>query len=163
MPKPPEERIAEELVRRLGQVVVSEDQQIRLAKVYRVNRDATDWTPDNNTIVVKQGLASRIPESDYPGNPPAIAYELSFMLIGFIRQSDRETKVDDSEINTIVALMKRAVTPDSDWHNFDGVSFDAVFGEVQPFVADGGGNTGAMVELFVRYRVSEYDPFLVRA
>jgi hypothetical protein len=47
----PEERIAVEILRRLKTVVVEEDQHTRLAEVYRVNRDATDWTPENNAIV----------------------------------------------------------------------------------------------------------------
>ena len=162
MPKPPEERIAEELVRRLGQVVVSEDQQIRLAKVYRVNRDATDWTPENNTIVVVQGTATRLPELDCPGNPPADAYLLEFAIVLFIRQRDRETDADQAEVNQLVALAKRAVTSTSDWYTFDGICMDAEFGETTPFVPANGSMAGASVQLNTTFRVSELDPFLVR-
>ena len=155
---PPEERIAAEIVERLAD---SEE----FANVYRVNRDATDWRPANETVVVKQGSCTRLTESDMPGNPPAIAYELTFALVGFVRQADRTTSADDIEINTIAANIKKAVVAGltNTWHTFGGICFDAGFGATEPFVTDNGAHTGAVVEVICRYRVSETDPFAVRA
>ena len=158
----PEERIAVEILRRLKTVVVEEDQHTRLAEVYRVNRDATDWTPENNAIVLVQGSASRLPELDCPGNPPANAYQLELAVVGFIRQSDREELADRSEVNQLVALAKRSITPASNWYTFGGICHDAEFGDVTPFVPSNGSLAGASVQLNVAYKVSELDPFLVR-
>ena len=158
MTQPPEERIATAIVTRL-------DADAAFANVYRVNRDATDWQPANDTVVVKQGSCTRLPESDTPGNPPAIAYELTFALVGFVRQADRTTSADDIEINTIAANIKKAVVAGltNTWHTFGGICFDAGFGATEPFVTDNGAHTGAVVEVICRYRVSETDPFAVRA
>lgn len=155
---PVEERIATAIVTRIGDDPSFES-------VTRVNRDATDWLVGNDSVAVRQGSAVRLPELDYPGNPPAIAYELTFAIVGFIRQPDRTTSADDIEINTIAANIKKAIVAGltSTWHTFGGICFDAGFGETANFVTENGAHTGAVVELTCRYRVSETDPYQVRA
>ena len=156
---PVPERIAAAIVTRL------ENSTPEFSSVTRVNRDATDWQVTNDSVVVRQGTAARLPELDYPGNPPAIAYELTFAIVGFIRQSDRIKDADDIEINTIAANIQKAIVAGltSTWHTFGGICFDASFGETVPFVTDNGAHTGAVVEVMCRYRVSETDPYTVRA
>jgi len=160
--QPVEERIAAAIVTRLNAETGPDE---AFTSVARVNRDATDWQVSNGAVAVKQGNATRITESDHPGNPPAIAYELTFAIVGFIRQSDRTTTADDIEINTIAANIKKSIVAGltNNWHTFGGICFDAGFGETVPFVTENGSHTGAVVELACRYRVSETDPYQVRS
>lgn len=162
MSKPVDEQIAEEIVSRLSAVVVTVDAQTLLAEVYRVNRDASDWTPENNSIVVKQTTATRFPEMDCPGNPPAVAYQLEFALVSFTRQPDREENADEAAINMFAALVRKAITNGSDWYTFGGLAFDAEVGEIVPFITENGAHAGAVQQLMVRFKVSELDPFVVR-
>lgn len=162
MPTAPEERIAAELMARLEIVTVTEDSGSVPATVYRVNRDATEWQPKNNSIVLKQGEQSRLPDLDCPGNPPAIAYQIQFAVVCFIRQSDRESNADAERVNNLAALARKAITNSSNWQAIDSVSFDAEITETVPFTESEGGHVGAIFTVEASYRVSELDPFVVR-
>lgn len=162
MSLPPEERIAVELVRRLEEVVVSQDGFSRTATVKRVNRDASDFTPENNTLVVVQGDSVRNPEMDCPGNPPAVSYQLELTVVAFIRQSDREPDADDTQSNELIALARKAIAPSNDWFTFDMGAFDAEFQDTTPMTLSNSSMAGGSFSLRVSYRVSERDPFLVR-
>lgn len=153
-----EEQIAAELVARLEAV----DFELEDVTVYRVNRDATEWQPKDKSIVVVQGEATRMPEMDCPGNPPAIAYDIEFAIVCFARQSDREKTPEMTKVNNFVATAKKGVTNSTDWHRFGSICFDAEFGNTIPFTPIDGALSGASVQLNCRYRVSELDPFVVR-
>jgi len=160
----PAERIIRELVRRLESATLFSDGKPTAVEVVRPNRDASNWSPKDNTVLVMQGESARLPGMDLPGNPPAVAYALTLTLAGFARQSDRSTLPDDSESNELAGVIQRAVTGgDADWHTFGGVALDARFGDVATFPRTSDSHSGATVELTVHYRVSELDPFEVRS
>ncbi len=158
----PDERIATTLISRLETVTVDEPDGVVPVTVYRVNRDATDWKPKNNSIVLKQGETSRLPDLDCPGNPPAMAYEIQFGVACFVRQSDRASNADMERVNNLSALARKAITNSTTWYAIDSVSFDAEVGETVPFMEADGGHVGAIFQVTARYRVSELDPFVVR-
>lgn len=155
------ETIALELVARLGQITTGNGYAFTASDVSRVNRDGDDWTPEHLGIVVKQGDETRNPAHDRPGNPPAMAYEQAYELIGFVRQSDRADTSDDSLVNQMEAAIKKAVAENSGtWHQFDGASYDANWGDTTRFESTA--HAGLKVPLSVRYRVSELDPLTLR-
>lgn len=159
-----EERIARELAARLETVVLYDYGTPERANVYRVNRDASNWTPRNNSIVIVQGGSARIPELDCPGNPPAIAFATTFACVAFVRQKDREDDPDAHVVNQIGAMMRRAITrTGAEWYTFGGVSFNCDIGESNPFPQTSDGHAGVILELVAQFRISERDPFEVRA
>lgn len=157
------EAIAEELISRLEAVTLANGYSFNVASVERVNRDGHDWTPKNNTLVVVQREQQRNEAHDYPGNPPAIAYELPFAIHCFVVQSDFSGLSDAMLVNRMAANVQKAIAEGStSWHTFGGNAYNAMFGTITPFVSDQGDHAGCTIELTVQYRVSELDPFTVR-
>lgn len=163
MPTAVPELIALELIARLEEITTDNGYSFTVPSVDRVNRDGTDWTPKSNTIVVLQTAEEPIPELSYPGNPPAIAYQLTFTIQGFVRQSDRSTTADAALENEMVAAIKKAVAENStSWHTFDGNAMNANWGPTTRFDPVQGAHAGVSIELIVQYRVSELDPYTIR-
>lgn len=161
MPTAIPELIAAEVITRLEQITTGNGYAFNVASVERVNRDGNDWTPTHRGIVVVQGDEQRNEPHDRPGNPPANAYELPFSILCFVRQSDRSSTADQAEVNAMVAAAKKAVAEGStSWHQFDGNSYDANWGIQSNYESID--HAGASVELLVRYRISEIDPFTLR-
>lgn len=162
MPTPVPESIATTLVTRLNAITIANGYAFTAASVDRVNRDATEWTPKNNSIVVIQGDSQRETVLDCPGNPPANGWRLPFAVAGFVRQSDRVTTADQSKENEIAAAIIKAVASVSNWHTFGGYAVNAEIGAVTRLPASES-MAGVRVQFDVHYRVSEDDPFEVRA
>jgi hypothetical protein len=160
----PEERIALELIDRLETITVTEDMATVAVDVYRPNRDASNWTPADNTIVVVQGESAREPAMDCPGNPMSLAYAVTFAIVAFVRQDDRETDADATVINAMSAKIREAIAASSsDWYTFGDVAYHSEFGPSAPFPQTNDGHSGVIVEITCRFRVSEFDPTEVRA
>lgn len=162
MPTAVPELIALELIDRLEDITIANGYDFTVPSVDRVNRDGTDWTPKSNTIVVVQTAHERNPELDYAGNPPGVAYILTFTIQGFIRQSDRSATADAALENRMEANIKKAVAGTASWYTFDGNAFNADWGPTTRFDPTQGAHAGISIELQVQYRVSEIDPFSVR-
>lgn len=156
------ERIALELISRMEAITVANGYAFSAADVYRVNRDATSWTPANYAIVVVQGDAERNFDHDRPGNPVANAYELTFVVVGFVRQSDRTTAADQAKMNDMDAAIRKAIANGTSWHVFDDATYDAELEAGANVVQEDGDYSAVTIELKVRYRVSEVDPYTVR-
>lgn len=160
MAYPPED-IAVEVVARLGEITTANGYAFDAASVDRINRDSSDWTPSPYAIVVEQASETRNESHDRPGSPPAMAYEQTYEIHGFIRQSDRSTTPDATLENRMESAIKKAVAENSSsWHQFDGSSYDANWGETTPYESTE--HAGVTVRLIVRYRVSELDPEALR-
>lgn len=155
------ERIALELVSRLEDITTGNGYSLSVSDVERVNRDGTDWTPKHLAAAVVQQEEERNEEHDYPGNPPASAYELKFLIHGYVRLPDRSASKEDAIANDFKAAIQKGIASVTDWHQFDSVSYDAEFGTSTIWQSTD--HKGTTVELTVRYRVSEYDPYTVRA
>ena len=163
MPTAVPELIALELKSRLEAITIANGFEITAQAVYRVNRDATAWTPRDKSIVITQQASERDEDADHEGNPPAIGFILPFVVTGFVRQSDRATAPDQAKVNQIEASIRKAITSGANWHSFDGNAYNAQLGGASNISEDEGRFAGVAVELQVFYRVSETDPYTVRA
>lgn len=162
MPTAVPERIATEIIERLEAITVANGYSFDVESVTRVPRDSVDWAPFNLAIVLKQGDQTRNEAHDYPGNPPAIAYELPFNIRMFVLQDDKGQAADETAINDAEATVVKAICDATNWWIFDDCSYDAFWGGTTYFRSDQGDHTGFTKELIVRYRVAETDPYVVR-
>lgn len=163
MPTAVQEVIAQELISRLEQITTANGYGLTVPSVDRVNRDANDWLPKNNSVIVVQGTDEPDQENDHPGNPPANAYQLTFQIKGCVRQSDESSTADQAQENLLAASIKKAVCNSSTWHQFDSQSYNAVWGPTERFSLNEGAYAGTSLTLVVMYRVSETNPFVARS
>lgn len=163
MPTPVPELIATTLITRLQAITTAGGYAFDVASVVRVNRDGRGWNPANRTIAVIQASNARSFDGDHAGNPPAIAHLLTFAIVGFVRQEDGASGADQTQENIIDAAMRKSITTPVDWHTFGGRAYNANLGDTERFTSDDGKHTGVTLTLEVMYRVSETDPFTVRA
>jgi hypothetical protein len=68
-----------------------------------------------------------------------------------------------TNVNELSAAVQKSLTVDSDWYTFGGYAFDSSVGEITNFTSDDNEHHGATIPLLVTYRVSENNPFEVRA
>lgn len=157
------ERIAVVLVERLEQITTDNGYPFSTSGVERVDRGAQGWTPRNLGIAISEGQEYRTPDIDHEGNPAAIGYTQEFFIHAFVRQPDRGTDLDATTENALVAAIKKAVASSTDWHTFGDVAVDADWGTKRPFIPSEGEHAGQTLPLLVMYRISETDPYEVRA
>jgi hypothetical protein len=113
-------------------------------------------------VLVVQGSEDRLPELDHEGNPPAIAWQVSFLIKVFLRETTVSEASHATGENLIAANIRKAITNSSSWHTFDDVALFADFGSTEPFLSSEGDHQGVSVPIVVTYRASETDPFQVR-
>ena len=151
------ELIALELVERLSN-------SYEFESVERPNRDGSSLTYKHRSIQVVQGASVRVPELDCPGNPPALAYRVSFELKCVCRDSPAEDVALATNPNELAAQAVVAVTgTSSTWYTMAGNSIDSEIGDIVPFDSAEGEFNGMTVPIEITYRVSENDPYSVRA
>jgi len=162
------ETIAVEVVARLETITTGNGFEFTAESVNRPRRIDRDLTIRNLTIVVDQADDVENDEHSYPGNPPAQGYDTTFNIYGFVRESDDATTSPAVTENQMTAAIKKAITEDSSWHNWDGNAINSRWGAAEYF-SEGQNlpftnvdHNGVMVPLIVSYRVSELDPFSVR-
>jgi hypothetical protein len=148
------ERIALEIQRRLAP-----------ATILRPGRVLTEELALSVPVVIQQQSIRPLPQLDYPGNPPAKAFECTFHVNCFI-----ENKTNEAEFarhcNQASADVVRLIThPEVDavmWHSFGGLAFISTFGQTRDLPNDIGVRGGVTVPLIVQFRVSENDHTHVR-
>jgi hypothetical protein len=117
-------------------------------------------------VQVVQGEAQRTPDLDRPANPPALAYTVTFELKCVCRDS-QQTESDKplaENPNDMAAVVVTAITAiGSTWYTMGGNAIDSEIGNLTPFDSAEGEFNGMTVPLEVTYRVSENNPFHVRA
>lgn len=164
MTLPVPERIAEVIKTRLETITIANGYTFDIVSVDRPKRFGTDWRPRNMSAVIVQGSDNENEEQTHPGNPPAIGYDTEFSIHAFVIESDYSEETFETQVNEFVTAIKKAVVAGSNyWGQFGGLSLFAEWGRVQPYYSEDGDNQGAVVPLTVTYRVSERDPFEVRA
>jgi hypothetical protein len=128
-----------------------------------VVRPTRIWTgsPEDYQIIVVQEPLEKNPELSYPGNPPATAWNLPFIVTGMVRPSEENTQPVESLCNEFGSDMVKALTDATDWHTWNGLAIDTDFGTVENFVGDQ--ITGVRVKFTVTFRTSENDPYTQRA
>ncbi len=161
------ENIAAEIVTRLGQITTGNSYEFTAESVTRPRRIDRDFTPKNLSIVVDQSSEVQNDDMSYPGNPPGLAFDVTFNLYGFVRESDDATTSPAITENQMASAIKKAITEDSLWHTFDDNAIDANWGNIEPFNESSNlpftstDHNGVMIELVVSYRVSELNPYQV--
>lgn len=160
--RPVVERIASALFDRLRQLAAGWSTYTAVYEVVRPNRLGEDANPKHLQIVLKNGDSARVPELDCPGNPPAIARAQTFNINCRLMPSELDNTPIDEYVETMHGDVVRVVCEPTLWHTFGGLSVDAEFGD--PIYDSGDGSYFTVnVPLVVTYRVSENDPWEVRA
>ena len=153
--------ISNEIFERLQHLITDTTGAYSFCDVVRPTKLAT-YTPKHGLIVLTKGAIARVYELDNPGNPPAIAYQQTFLIRVHISPSERdETPVELFE-DIAEAEIVKAIRNSDTWHQFDGNAINAQFEAVQTATSDGGYD-GIAIPLNVVYRVAEDDPYTVRA
>jgi hypothetical protein len=151
------ELIALELVERL-------ESSYEFESIERPNRDGSSLSYKHRSIQVVQGEAARVPELDCQGNPPALAYRVAFELKCVCRDSPAEDVALATNPNDLAAKAVAAVTgTDLTWYTMGGNSIDSEIGSLTPFDSAEGEFNGMAVPIEITYRVSENNPYNVRA
>lgn len=165
--KPIVERIADELYQRLRLLTAGYSDQFIASDVIRPRRNDTG-TPEHQQIVLTQSALSINSELMCPGNPAAIAYVVTFNIHCRVMPSERDTTFVEEMINTMAAEVVRVVCDESilddalQWHTFGNLAIDAEWLPHENVDTDGSYD-GVIVPLAVTFRVSEKNPFTVRA
>jgi hypothetical protein len=155
------ETIAQEVVARLQQITTANGYNFNVSSVDRPPKNAKQWRPRHYGIVVDQKQATENEELSHPGNPPAMAFDLDFEITGFVLLSDEATASSDPQSSDMEAAIKKAIAEDLHWYNWDGNAVNSQWGESQ-FIEEPD-YAGVIVQLTISYRVSETNPYAVRA
>ena len=159
--KPVVSKISDEIAKRLETLVDEQNDIILFKSVQRPTKLAT-YTPEHGTIVLTRGEVIRVTEMDCPGNPPSIAFQQTFIVRVHIAPSEKDTTPVEFFEDIADAAIHKAIRTNATWHNFDGNAINADFGPQQLATSDGGYD-GIAIPLNVIYRVTEGDPYEVRA
>jgi hypothetical protein len=157
------EQIAELIVERLRGIKLEDGYSFDVGDVTRPTRTNKDDTPRDKNIEVTSSTRSRVEELDFPGNPPGLAYEVTFSIKVFCRDSDRSDTAKSTSENEVEDAIRTSITSTgSDWHKFDNLAITADFADVEPFETSTGDHAGINVPLVVTYRTLENDSTTVR-
>lgn len=159
--KPVIASISDELVDRLTTLITEPNDAFTFSGVERPTKLAT-YTPSHGLIVLVRGDSERLTDLDCPGNPPAIAYRQTFLVVVHIAPSEKDVTPLEQYEDVAEAAVVKAVRNGNTWHTFGGYAINADFG-AQVTATNDGGYCGISVPVFVTYRVSESDPYTVRA
>ena len=155
-------RISDEIFARLQALVSGSAGAYSFANVVRPTKLAT-YTPQHGLIVLTRGEVSRVTELDCPGNPPAVAFQQTFSIRVHIAPSEKDTTPVEVYEDVMEAEIHKAIVNDAaTWHTFGQLAINADLGAQQTVVSDGGYD-GIAVPLAVTFRVTEGDPYTVRA
>lgn len=158
--KPIITKISDEIYSRLEALVAVPNDAFTFCDVVRPSKIAT-YTPRHAMIVLTRGDVSRVTDLDCPGNPPAVAYQQTFLIRVHLAPSEKDTTPIEYYEDVAEAEIIKAIRTSSTWHTFDGNAINAEFAAVQTATSDGGYD-GIAVPLVVTYRVSESDPYTAR-
>lgn len=117
--------------------------------------------PINNQVVVTQESNEPNPDLMCPGNPPAMGYDLTLLIASELRPSDTDPVAIDRLRNKFYADVVKAITTPPFWHNWGGLALDTVIGTAEPTQDES--SVGFHVRIVIKYRVSENNPYEVRA
>jgi hypothetical protein len=104
-----------------------------------------------------------VTELDCPGNPPAVAFQQTFSIRVHIAPSEKDTTPVEVYEDVMEAEIHKAIVNDAaTWHTFGDLAINADIGAQQTVVSDGSYD-GIAVPLAVTFRITEGDPYTVRA
>ena len=155
------EQIAQKLHTRLQSITVANGYENTVSEVVRGTRFG-GFRPQHLQLIMNQGTLTRNDELSHPGNPPATAYEMPFEIVGLLMPSESSTDKIDLLRNQFAADTIKAIsTPQSSWHNFDSLAILSVISDIQDITQEE--SSGFRLTLTVTFRITENDPYQVRA
>jgi hypothetical protein len=151
------EEIALEIQSRLVEMIDAVEYTSSIVQVIRPTR-LGDFSAVSGTVLLTQSNPSRVPQLDYQGIPPALAYRQLFNLRYLLLTDENSAEPIDTTMNQAHAdLVRGIVQADTNWHRFNNFAIDAEFQPLE-YTASDGGPDGFNLPLLVTYRISEYDP-----
>lgn len=166
MPTTVPELIALEIVGRLQLITTVNGYAFTVSEVVRPNRKGDNRKYSHLGIGVLQSLSERVPELDCPGNPPAIAYAVTFNLECVCKDSeiDASTAAHATNENEMAATVVKALANDGGmWFTMNNNAINTELGAMEPYSSPEGEFNGVQIPVRVIYRVAENDPYVVRA
>jgi hypothetical protein len=160
---PVPELIAIEIESRLNTILLENGYSFDVTEVVRPNRRGENWLYKHNGIGIRQGNSERVPELDCPGNPPAIAYMTPFVITCICKDSENLDQPHATNSNEMAAAAVKAITSVDMWHTMGDVAVISEIDTHEPFTSSDGESDGVSIPISVTYRVSEDDPYEVRA
>ena len=161
------ERIALEIVTRLESITTTNGYSFTVCSVVRPDRLGQLIVPEHYGIVVTQGDTNEVEELSHPGNPPAIAYETTFSIHCFVRDSDKNPTAFDPAVNEVAGQIVKALrlraADASRWTSMAELAIDSTIKAIKPYPESDGTHSGVTIPLTVLFRHSEGNPYEVRA
>jgi hypothetical protein len=151
---PVDEAITEAVFRRL--------ELVPYCTATRQTKQDDEWTPEDLQLILVKQFPTREPELDYPGNPPAIAWRLTLNIRLHVMPSQHDELPTDQLLSELSASVMQTLTADPLWHNWGGLAIDTTFGDMEHEPSESGLES-VLLPLEITYRVSETDPYQVRA
>jgi len=156
------ERIARELLRRLESLIDSSTHNTQVVEVIRPKRIET-YSPRNKQIVLTEQDHVRVADLHCPGNPPAIARQITFNIRCHIINDEKSCEPIDTLVHMFAADVESVVVgSDPNWYTFDGNAMHSLFGD-EEFITGDGAIDGVNVPITVTYRHSEGNPYEARS
>ena len=160
MATPISEQIAAKIATRLAGITVANGYELTVSEVARPLR-FDGFRPQNDQLIVTQGNLTRNDELSAPGNPPATAYDLEFMIAGLLMPTESSTSKIDTLRNTFASdTIKAICTPAASWHNWDTLAIDTKVGDVTDITTEE--SSGFKLSLTVTFRTTENNPYQSR-
>jgi hypothetical protein len=161
MTLPIAEQIAVKVRTRLLEISTANSYAVTASQVIRPKR-IEEFRPRDYTLVINQPTLTRNTELSCPGNPPATAWDMKFLIYGINRQSETSTTSMATLGNVFWADTVKALTDAVAWHNWDGLAINSDISEVNEIENPEGTDTGFELTLTVTFRVDETNPYNVR-
>ena len=156
------ERIADAIYLRLSLLEANWSQLLLVNEVTRPTTRNNDTVFDRQ-IIFRQAENIRVPELDCPGNPPAEARQVTFVIHCRINPSEKDSTPADRYCDLMLAEVRRVIcSAGSQWYTMGGLASDSRFGD-HVIVESDGGFDGMALPIAVIYRTPENDPYVVRA
>ncbi len=160
--RPVLERITQVLLSRLELLLTGIKPSTPIQEVLRLPRHA-DFTPQHLQLILTVDTVEEDEDLSHPGNPPAIAFVVTYNIHCHLLPSEHDSTPIDEYIAVAAADVAESITdPGVDWFNFGGLSIDAQINAYERFDVTGEMD-GFTLPVEVTYRVSENSHYEVRA
>lgn len=146
----------------ITQAVFERLELVPFVTAVRQTRELDEWTPEDSQIVLVKQHPTRITELDCPGNPPALGWQIELRIRMHILASEHEETPPEELLSNLNAETIRTITALPQWYQWGGLALDTQFGDTETIASDGGFDA-MMLPLLITYRVSENNPYEVRA
>jgi hypothetical protein len=160
------EIIAEQIVTkvkdRLAEINVADGYQFTTPEVVRPLRFVNNRFQNLQILVTISEIATNQSLS-HPGNPPAIAKDMTVMCSCYGMVSKTDKNPADYWRNRIFGAMSKAITTGVAWWQWGGLAINTMVGNPIYRAEDGGANVGVQLPVIITFRTDEDDPFQVRA